>query len=38
MAGGFVVSAMNGADSVMESSFIAPLLSTWKLNNPKAMS
>jgi hypothetical protein len=38
MAGGVVVSTSSGADSPMESSSITPLLSTWKLNSPKAMS
>jgi hypothetical protein len=36
--GGVLVSAAGGAESLMEISSIAPLLSTRKLNSPKAMS
>jgi hypothetical protein len=38
MAGGVLGSAVSGVDSLMETSSVAPLLSMWKLNNPKAIS
>jgi hypothetical protein len=38
IAGGVLGSAASGVDSLMEISSAAPLLSTWKLNNPKAIS
>jgi hypothetical protein len=38
IAGGMFGSAMGGVDSLMEISSTAPSLSTWKLNNPKAIS
>jgi hypothetical protein len=38
IAGGVLGSATGGVDSLMEITLLASSLSTWKLNNPKAMS